>query len=58
VKTEMVASMRPEVLEKAAASIPLGRLCEPEEIAHTVIYLLENDYVDGRVIDIDGAQRL
>ncbi len=58
VNTEMVASMKPEVLEKARARIPLGRLCEPAEIAHTAIYLFENDYVDGRVIEIDGAQRL
>ena len=58
VNTEMVASIRPEVLEKAVAQIPLGRLCEPEEIAHTALYVFENDYVDGRIIEIDGAQRL
>ncbi|TDJ47093.1 MAG: SDR family oxidoreductase [Gammaproteobacteria bacterium] len=58
VNTEMVASMRPEILEKAVANIPLGRLCELEEIAHTALYLFENDYVDGRIIEIDGALRL
>ena len=58
VKTEMVASMRPEILEKLAAGIPAGRLCDPEEIAHAAIYLLENDYMNGRVLEIDGAVRL
>ena len=58
VKTEMVASMRPEVLEKIAAGIPARRLCEPEEIAHAALYLLENDYMNGRVLEIDGAARL
>lgn len=58
VNTEMVASMKPEALEKAKAMIPLGRLCEPSEIAHAALYLLENDYMDGRVIEVDGAQRL
>ena len=58
VNTEMVASMKPEILEKAIANIPLGRLCEPEEIAHTALYLFENDYVDGRIIEIDGGQRI
>jgi 3-oxoacyl-[acyl-carrier protein] reductase len=58
VKTEMVASMKPEILEKMAAGIPLHRLGEPHEIAHTAAYLLENDYVNGRVIDIDGGQRI
>ena len=58
VKTEMVASMRPEILEKIAAGIPAGRLCEPEEVAHAALYLLENDYMNGRVLEIDGAARL
>jgi len=58
VKTEMVASMKPEMLEKMAAAIPTGRLCEPQEIAHAAVYLLENEYMDGRVIEIDGALRL
>lgn len=58
VKTEMVASMKPEMLEKMAAAIPTGRLCTPEEIAHAAVYLLENDYMDGRVLEIDGALRL
>lgn len=58
VKTEMVAGMKPEILEKMAAAIPAGRLCTPEEIAHTAAYLLENDYMNGRVVEIDGALRL
>ncbi|SVA72038.1 uncharacterized protein METZ01_LOCUS124892 [marine metagenome] len=58
IKTEMTASMRPEMLEKIAAGGPLQRLGEPDEIAHTAIYILENDYVDGRVIEIDGGLRL
>ncbi len=58
VNTEMVASMKPEALEKMAAGIPLKRLCRPEEIAHAAVYLFENDYMSGRVIEIDGALRL
>lgn len=58
VKTEMVASMRPEVLERMAADIPAGRLCTPEEVAHACLYLLENDYMNGRVLEIDGGLRL
>ena len=58
VKTEMVASMRPEILERMAADIPARRLCTPEEIAHACLYLLENDYMNGRVLEIDGGLRL
>jgi 3-oxoacyl-[acyl-carrier protein] reductase len=58
IATEMVASMKPDVLEKLAAGIPLKRLGTPEEIADTAVYLLENDYVNGRVIDVDGGLRI
>jgi 3-oxoacyl-[acyl-carrier protein] reductase len=58
IKTEMVASMKPEMLEKMTAGVPVGRLGEPEEIASTVVFLLENEYVNGRVIEVDGGQRL
>ncbi|MCC5862490.1 MAG: SDR family oxidoreductase [Gammaproteobacteria bacterium] len=58
VNTEMVASMKPEALDKMKAMIPLRRMAEPEEIAHTVVYLIENDYVSGRVVEVDGALRL
>lgn len=58
VRTEMVAAMRPEMLEKMAAGIPLKRLGEPREIAHTAVYIVENDYFNGRVAEVDGGQRL
>jgi len=58
VKTEMVASMKPEALERMAAGIPVGRLCTPDEIAHACAYLIENDYMNGRVVEIDGGLRL
>ena len=40
------------------AQIPLGRVGEPEEIAHTAVFLFENDYITGRVIETDGGIRL
>ncbi len=56
--TELVRSMKPEALAKMTAMIPAGRVGEPDEIAHTVQYLMENDFVNGRNIDIDGGMRL
>jgi 3-oxoacyl-[acyl-carrier protein] reductase len=58
IKTEMVASMKPEILEKMASGIPVQRLGEPSEIAATAAFILENDYCNGRVVEIDGGQRL
>jgi 3-oxoacyl-[acyl-carrier protein] reductase len=56
--TEMVRAMKPEALAKLAAMIPAGRIGDPDEIAHTAQFLVENDFVNGRNIEVDGALRL
>jgi len=56
--TEMVRSMKPEALAKLSAMIPAGRIGEPDEIAHTVQYIIENDFVNGRNMEVDGGMRL
>jgi 3-oxoacyl-[acyl-carrier protein] reductase len=40
------------------AMIPAGRIGEPDEIAHTVQYIIENDFVNGRNFEVDGGMRL
>ena len=56
--TEMVMAMKPRAREKLTSAIPLGRIGEPDEIAATVQFILENDYISGRCFEIDGALRL
>lgn len=56
--TEMVAQMRPEILESLVKQVPLRRIGEPEEIASTVSFIIENDYLTGRVVEIDGGARM
>jgi len=56
--TEMVMSMKPEAREKIESMIPARRVGDPDEIARTVQFILENDYFSGRCIDVDGALRL
>jgi len=58
VATEMVMSMKPEVRERMTGPTPLQRLGKPDEIAHTVRFILENDFITGRMIDIDGGLRI
>lgn len=58
IATEMTASMKPEALEKMTAGIPAKRMGVPDEIAHAVSFLLENDYMSGRVVEVDGGLRL
>jgi 3-oxoacyl-[acyl-carrier protein] reductase len=56
--TEILASMRPEVLAKLIAPVPLKRLGQAEEIAHAVLFIFENDFFTGRCLDVDGGLRL
>jgi len=58
INTEMVASMKEAAREKLTSGIPLRRMGEPDEIAQTVEFILQNDYVSGRCFDIDGGLRL
>ncbi len=58
IATEMVAGMKAEALAKMAEGIPLHRLGAPEEIGHTAVYIFENDYFTGRVIEMDGGIRI
>ncbi|NQD80240.1 SDR family oxidoreductase [Pseudomonas sp. CrR14] len=58
IETDMVASMKPEALERMTAVIPLKRLGKPREIAHSVAFLLENDYFTGRILELDGGVRM
>lgn len=57
--TPMVDGMPPQVQESLSASIPFpSRLGKPEEFAHTVAFILDNRYINGSVIRLDGAVRL
>jgi 3-oxoacyl-[acyl-carrier protein] reductase len=55
--TEILASMRPEVLDKLTAPVPLKRLGQPEEIAHAVLFIFQNDFFTGRCLEVDGGLR-
>lgn len=58
IATDMTASMRPDMLEKISASVPLKRLGEPDNIAQSVAFIFENDYFNARIIECDGGLRL
>ena len=56
--TEMVLTMKSEALKKIVAGIPAQRLGNPDEIAQAIEFILENDYINGRVMEIDGGLRI
>ena len=58
VRTEILASMRPDMLEKLLAPVPLKRFGEPEEVAAAAAFIVSNDYFSGRCLDLDGGFRV
>jgi 3-oxoacyl-[acyl-carrier protein] reductase len=57
-QTDILASMRPDMLDRLTAPVPLKRLGRPEEIAHAVLFIFENDFYTGRCLEVDGGLRL
>ncbi|WP_279151802.1 SDR family oxidoreductase [Photobacterium iliopiscarium] len=58
IDTPMAAQINDEAIEKMLAMVPLARIGEASEIAHSVRFIIENDYFTGRVLEIDGGLRL
>jgi len=58
VNTDMVAAVPEKVLEGIIATIPVGRLGEPEDIARGVVFLAADDaeFITGATLTINGAQ--
>ncbi|WP_420841564.1 SDR family oxidoreductase [Halomonas urmiana] len=57
-RTAMAEAMPDKVLDKLRAQIPAGRLGDPEEVAHAAQFIFENDYFNGRILELDGGLRL
>lgn len=56
--TDMTAAMKPEAMARMQQAIPVGAMGQGEQLAQTVQFILANDYLSGRIIDLDGGLRL
>ena len=57
--TPMLARLRDDIREGLAATVPHPkRLGRPEDFGHLAVALLENEYVNGDTIRLDGAIRM
>ncbi len=62
VRTPMLQAERPEavtqeLLDRIAATVPMGRLAEPEEIARVVAFLISDEasYMTGAMVSVDAG---
>ncbi len=55
VDTDMMRVYSAEEIASVERDIPLGRLASPDEIAAAVLFLLDNGYVTGQTLTVDGG---
>jgi len=46
----------PENRAKFLSSIPLGRFCEPDDVANAAVYLATSDFITGVELPVDGGR--
>jgi len=57
VETPMTSRIAPMFLESIRRRTPLGRFGTLEEFARTLQYVIETDYLNGKVLELDGGLR-
>jgi len=59
-RTPMVDTSTPEKLARYKTRVPVGRIGEPEDIAHAALYLASDDasMVTAAILPVDGGMRL
>ncbi|MGW6936464.1 SDR family NAD(P)-dependent oxidoreductase [Lentzea sp. NPDC054927] len=58
VDTAMTRAAGPDAVRWAIETTPTGRLGTPEDIARAARFLIENEFVNGHVLTMDGGQIL
>ena len=56
-RTDMMAALPQELVDRISAGIPLGRVGEPLDIANAYLYLASDlaSYITGDILHVDGA---
>lgn len=55
IDTDMLKSYTQSEIKELCNEIPMGRLGSPEEVAQAILFLAQNKYITGSVLDINGG---
>ena len=60
VSTDMVRAVPQNILDKIIATIPVGRLGDPHDIARSVLFLVADDadFITGSTLSVNGGQHM
>ena len=58
IDTEMLQTIRQDMLNRIIQTIPMGRLGEIEEVSQAVQFIIRNDFFTGRFLEVDGGMRI
>lgn len=58
IKSDMTAKLSDRVQKQIKSQIPLGRFGQPQEVAQTILFLAQNDYVTGQTFVVDGGMTI
>ena len=55
IETKMTGNLPEKAIQAIIDATVLGRTGKPEDVAHAVVFLAENDFVTGQTIVVDGG---
>jgi len=56
--SRLPAEAKAEVFAEQTRTLPVGRVGRPEDVGHAVLFLVENGFVTGNIIECDGGLHL
>jgi 3-oxoacyl-[acyl-carrier protein] reductase len=58
IETPMTREMNQKARDRLVASIPVGRIGEPDDLWRALRFIVECDYFNGRCVDVDGGMTI
>ena len=52
------AAEKPQYFEQLMKNLPAGRVGRPEEVASAITAIIQNEYITGVILEVDGGMRL
>ena len=55
---QLPAAARQQMYEHTAATLPVRRVGQPEDVGHATLFLMTNPFITGAIIQLDGGSLL